>query len=242
LLKNDAGAISQPANNGATALHYACLFQPLEIVKLVYDASPRTIHLQDEDGKTPLNYCVRYAGDIITFVEAQLEWERQAHEQTEPDEEGQLPLHRFLRSTDVSVGTTQLMLSANPESATSCDSTRCNPLHIASKFGLLDVAKLVLNCNEDCVKEVDLSQDLPLHVACREGNCGIINCILERSDYGVPLRNKHGKLPFELAINRLLHTYPDVLECLATNDRNLKDEMIASGDSLLALKRKHESI
>jgi ankyrin repeat protein len=121
------------------------------------------------------------------------------------------------------------MISANPESATARDNTGLNPLHHACNFCQVDVVKLLVDSNENSLEEV------PLHLACREGKCSVINWIMDRSDYGVSLRNKDGKLPIELllcanvnrdsleyveAMNRLLslRAYPVIMECLAAND------------------------
>jgi ankyrin repeat protein len=128
------------------------------------------------------------------------------------------------------------MVSAHPESTRVRDHMGFNPLHYACKFCNLDVVKILLaDSNEDSLKEVTLSGEMPLHLACREGKCSVINWIMDRSDYGVSLRNKDGKLPIELllcanvnrdsleyveAMNRLLRAYPVIMECLAANDGN----------------------
>jgi ankyrin repeat protein len=226
----------------------------------VYNEYPQAIHARNNDGDTPLDVCRRFNDfDPKTrFFQTQLEWERQAREQRQPDEQGRLPFHRFLqRSADVSVGTAELMISANPESATARDNTGFNPLHYACKFGHVDVVKFLLDSNEESLKEVDLSGELPIHLACSEGKCGVANCILERSDHGVSSRNKDGKLPLELllcadvnrdsleyieAANRLLRAHPNVLEGLSANSVGLHGEGILQETSSCALKRKHNSI
>jgi ankyrin repeat protein len=251
LLKNDQGAVSQ--HHGALALHIACLFHSLDIVKLVYNKYPRAIHTRADDGRNPLDCCENTT--TRTFLEAQLEWEREASEQRQPDEQGRLPIHRLLQSPDAPVGTVELMTTSNPETATVRDHyLGFIPLHYACSFCHLDVVKFLVDSNEDSLQEVTLSGELPLHIACHEGKCGVVNYILEKSDFGVSTRNNDGKLPIELlicadvnrdclkyieAVNRLLRAYPGVL-ILTANNGNLNSEGI-SRDSR-SLKRKHESI
>jgi ankyrin repeat protein len=243
MLHHDQGVVSKPTMTDGLALHLACRRrrQTLDVVKLVYNAYPQAMHTHNNDGETPLD--ILESVDMMStprdicenvdvmrrFLEAQLEWERQAREQTQPDEQGQLPIHRFLQSPDVPLGTAKLMISANPESAKACDSKGFIPLHYACKFGHVDVVKILVDLYKESMKRVTLSGDLPLHIACREGKCSVINWIMDRSDYGVSLRNKDGKLPIELllcgadvdrdslayieAVNHLLRANPDVLEC-----------------------------
>jgi hypothetical protein len=204
----------------------------------VYNAYPQAIHLLDNHGHAPLFYAKM---DTRSFLEAQLEWERQAREETHPDEQGRLPIHRFLHeSPDAPVGTVELMISANPDSATARDNTGCNPLHYACN---VDIVRFLLDSNEDYLKEANSSGELPLHIACREERWSVINCILEKSDHGVSTRNTDGKLPIELlllchdevyrysviyieAVNRLLRAHPFVLEGLAANHGNLNRDGI----------------
>jgi ankyrin repeat protein len=260
LLLHDQGVVSKPTTTRDNlALHVVCMRQlSLEIVKVVYNTYPQAIHRRNNYGHTPLDVCDD--DHTKTFLEAQLEWERQAHEQTQTDEKGQLPIHRFLHENqNVHVGTVRLMIHANPNSATARDNTGFNPLHYACKFGHVDVVKFLLDSNQEYLKEVNFSGDLPLHIACLEGKCSVINCILKSSDYGISLRNKDDKLPLELlllcehdvnrdsleyieAVNRLLRAHPNVLGCLAANDGDLDGEGISREVSSCALKRKHGSI
>jgi ankyrin repeat protein len=255
LLQHDQGAVSQPTIHGILPLRIACFHQSLEIAKLVFNAYPQAIHTRNNEGETPLDGWRNV--DARTFLEAQLQWERQAREQRQPDEQGRLPIHRFLQTPEVSVGTVELMISANPESATALDNAGLNPLHYACNFGQVDVVKLLVDSNENSLKQLGLSGELPLHLACREGKCGVINCILGRSDYGVSSRNKDGHLPIELllfcehdvdrdsleyveAMHRLLRGYPCVMENL--NGGNSHDDDKSREASSRFVKRKHANI
>jgi ankyrin repeat protein len=234
LLLHYPDAVSKPTMYGDLALHLACgkHFEEMDIVKLVYNAYPQAIRTRGSNGKTLLDCCRNI--DTRSFFEAQLEWESQAREQRQPDEHGWIPIHRFLHSTESSVGTVKLMISANPKSAKACDSKGFIPLHYACKFGHVDAAKFLVDFDKESMKQVTLNGDLPLHIACREGKFSVINFILETSDYGVSLRNKDGKLPIQLLLCadvnrdcRLLRAHLDVLERLNPNSVDSHDEVIS---------------
>jgi ankyrin repeat protein len=259
MLTNDQGAVSKPTRDGGLALHLACESQrPLEIVKLVYNKHPQAIYMRENDGSTPLDVCHDDSDGTRTFLGAQLEWERQAREQRQPDEQRQLPIHRLLQSHDVPVGTVELMIAANSDSATACDNKNFLPLHYACKFGHVDAVKFLVDFDEESIKEFTVSGELPLHIACREGKCSTINYILEMSDcYGISSCNKYGKLPIDLllganvnqdsleyveAMYRLLRAHPGVLGCAVANggDSNDGDRSIRALSS--SLKTKYGSI
>jgi ankyrin repeat protein len=259
LLQHNQGAASKPTICGGLALHLACeRCQSLEVVKLIYNAYPEAIHTRNNRDRSPLDICL-YNGNARRFLSDQLEWERRARENTQPDEQGQLPIHILLQSPDVSVGTVQLMTSAHPESARARDNSGLNPLHYACKFGHVDVVKFLLDFDEESTKDVTLSGDLPLQFACREGKCGVVNFILEisGSSYGVASRNNYGKLPIELllgadvnqnslefvdAMYRLLRAHPGVLECAVANGCDVNDDDRTKEASSCSLKRKRENI
>ncbi|KAL3772825.1 hypothetical protein ACHAWO_006908 [Cyclotella atomus] len=258
LLLHDQGAVLTASTiDSSFALHVACdNGQPLEIVKLVYNAYPQAIHARNSlDNKTPPDCC--QDDHTYVFFQAQLQMEREAREQRQPNEQGQLPIHQNLQRFKIAVGTVNLMINANPESAIARDNMGFTPLHYTCKTGHLDAVKFLVDFNADSYKEVTLGGDLPLHIACLQGNCSVINYILEKCDYGVSSRNKDGKLPIELllgarsdqdsleyveAVNRLLRAHPGVLEGMVANSETLQGEGLSKKRSTSTLKRKHESV
>jgi ankyrin repeat protein len=88
LLPHNQGAASTPDSfaDGDLPLHIACEYKPVGIVKLVYDAYPEAVHRRNKDGETPLDVARGFIhAEVVAFLEAQLELERQAHENVEPD-------------------------------------------------------------------------------------------------------------------------------------------------------------
>ena len=231
LLKHDRGAVTRPDQDGYLPLLIATR-STMDIVRLVFDTYPEAIyeemHTRRDGEGTVLQLARRRRcrGEVLTFFESQLEFVRQSAEETAPDENEQLSIHRGLYSRDLSLGTIKLMVKANPTIISAADSQGCIPLHIACQIRDFDIAKYLIESNIDSLEVYDLKGNCALHRACLAGSCDIINCILEKATHGSSVRNSSGKLPIHLLlydadINRgslenvgavyvLLLAYPDV--------------------------------
>jgi ankyrin repeat protein len=156
LLLRDQGAVSTPYDVGDTGelpLHLACKWQPLSIVKLVYNAYPEALHRQNDYEETPLNIARDYyESDVVVFFETQVELEHQAHENVQPDRNGQLLIHCVLLTSEPSLGTIKLMAAANPASLTAAKNQGFIPLHFACTFGHAGVIKYIVEANEELLK------------------------------------------------------------------------------------------
>eukprot|EP00956_Cyclotella_meneghiniana_P027104 scaffold60061_cov35-Cyclotella_meneghiniana.AAC.1 len=143
LLEHDQGALSsiiRDIDGVTTALHIACQdpSESLEIVKLVFDAYPRAIYIEDDIGDSPIDVAPH---ETIEFLDHQLHLEYQARQDRTPDSNGELPIHRALYNTDMSTGGIKLMMAANPESINVTNTHGHNLLHIACQSSNLDTVK-----------------------------------------------------------------------------------------------------
>eukprot|EP00956_Cyclotella_meneghiniana_P010834 scaffold15149_cov37-Cyclotella_meneghiniana.AAC.2 len=199
----DRGAVSTPTHDGNLPLHIACETKELVFVKLLlFDAHPVGIFVQDEDGNTPVdNARSNDKEDVVFFLQTQLEFHRQAHEDQERDNNGQLPIHRVLQmaSKNVSLGTIKLMAEAHRASITVADIHECIPLHYACRFDHLDIGMYLVN-NYNSLTTLDNGGNLPLHHACLAGKPDTINFILKATDHGVAVQNHDGKLPIQILL------------------------------------------
>eukprot|EP00956_Cyclotella_meneghiniana_P025463 scaffold53208_cov37-Cyclotella_meneghiniana.AAC.6 len=99
LLKHDKGVVSTPNRYRDLPLHYASGIQELAFTNMLFDAHPDGIFVQNEDGNTPVDNTRSYhETDAVHFFESQLEIHRQAQEDQERDNNGQLPIHRVLQN------------------------------------------------------------------------------------------------------------------------------------------------
>ena len=179
LLLHDQGLASITYDEGCLPLHLVCNYRPLSTVMLLFDANPMALHRRNNHGLTPLG-CARDKdnAEVVAFLEAQIELERQARELIQPDENGQLPIHHALRTQDVSLGAIKLMAAANPASLTTADNQGFTPLHYACKLVHADIAAFLIKANQDSLKAETSHGMLPLHLACLGGNCNVVNSIL----------------------------------------------------------------
>ena len=209
----------------------------MEIVKLLFNAYPEAIYVEVElfRGTRTLFEYVRHRSqnreygfldEVSSFFESQLDFVRRASRDRAPDENGQLPIHRFLNNPELSLGAIKLMINANPESICVANNQGCIPLHIAVNRGDVGIVKCLIEANVESLTVSDLRGNCTLHHACLAGKCDIINCILRSSSHGASVRNSDGKLPIQLllydvdcerdnlefvgAIHSLLCAYPNV--------------------------------
>eukprot|EP00956_Cyclotella_meneghiniana_P003015 scaffold3715_cov60-Cyclotella_meneghiniana.AAC.3 len=202
LLKHDNGAVSTPSIYGELPLYNACLGSAcwgrgLAFVKLLFDAHPDAIFVQDGHGLTPMELArSNNQADVVHFLETQLRFHRRSQDDQDPDINGQLPLHRVLESEDVSLGAIKLMVGAHRASVAVADNRGCIPLHYACRIGDLNIVKYLVEGNEYALQIRNSLGEFPLHVACRHGRCNVINYILEKSNLGVSVVNAK-KLPIQ---------------------------------------------
>eukprot|EP00956_Cyclotella_meneghiniana_P022751 scaffold43406_cov36-Cyclotella_meneghiniana.AAC.2 len=241
LLEHDQGAVSsiiRDIDGETTALHIACQdpSESLEIVKLVFDAYPKAIYIEDDIGSSPIDVA---SHEMIEFLDHQLDLEYQARQDRTPDSNGELPIHRALYNRDTSVGGIKLMMAANPASINETNTHGHNLLHIACQSSKLGTIKYLVGCDSDgdLLKTLDNNENLPLHHACLGGNFDVIAFIHEQSTFGVILQNSDKRTPIELllyesecdrnsmeyveAVRCLLRANPvDTLKCLAKKDES----------------------
>ena len=239
LLQHDQGAVLIPDEEGYLPLHIACEDGELAIAVLVFNAYPEAIFIRATGGteQTPLDIARSLHNRVVeSFLETQLEFIRQAREDTVQDNEGNLPIHRALRSEYVPVvGTIKLMLASNPACTRMANNLEMIPLHIACQSGNLDIVKCLVEANEDSFQLHDMKGNTALHIACLAGKTDVITYILNKSDHGVSMQNADGSLPIQLllfhakcnrdsleyidSVDSLLRAYPAVVTFLGVSER-----------------------
>ena len=204
----------------------------LKILQILYDAHPEAI--ESDAVTTNLN---SFAQEVQTFINTHLTYARQARDLRQinnPDENGQLPLHRALRD-NVRLGSIKLLVKGNPSAIRCCDKRYMMPLHVACQHHETPaVVEYLIGLGEDTLDAMDKEGNTALHYACRGAKHATIILLLEK--YGaisVSKRNSHNQLPIDLlfesnAVNdregveytesifQLLRSYPaTVMNCIS---------------------------
>ena len=247
LLNHDQGAVRTPDEYGNLPLHKVigmCDTSVVDAVRLVFDAYPQAVYVQNNLGKTPLDFAEEfgYSNDYVYFDELsfQLLFVVQARQVRIPHRMGQLPLHSAVQNDNVSLGTVKLMVEANPDSIRHADRRGMIPLHIACQVGNIEIVKFLMKANEESQNMRD--NDFALHHACIGGRCDIVNSVLSQTTRGAS-QNMDGKLPIEYllydaecdreshdyieAVYHLLCVYPDSMVELmesSSSDESSGDE------------------
>jgi ankyrin repeat protein len=210
LIKCNKDALSTQNQDGDLPLHIAVRrCRQLTDVKIVFNAFPEAISIRNNTGRTPVEISSRRIFEIpenvTSFLVTQRELERQAREEQIPNDNGQLPLHRAVQNSDLTIGTFKLMIAANPNSVQVADNQDKTPLRVAIQAGNLDAVKCFVNEVRGCLEEKDARGDLPLHHACRHGKVDIVSYILTQTTMGVSDPDSTENL---LPIKLLVHHTP----------------------------------
>ena len=209
LLKHDKGSVSKPNHCGNLPLHIACQLHELNIVKLILDSYAEAINIKNKGGWSCLDMAkvgpddeddddilrLRYHDEVECFLELQLDYIREAHERTTPDSSsGRLPLHKAVCDRRVSVGTVQLIISANPASIDTADNLGRIPLHMACLVGEADVVKYLIEVDQNSHTRPALAGNCGANQDCFVPSCNDIDRVLNKTYFGMPIRTLFSKL------------------------------------------------
>ena len=135
----------------------------VQMIKALFDAHPEAI--EGDRIASNIHHCHQ---QVQEFINNQLVYARQAKDlrlMTNPDENGQLPLHTALRN-NVTLGSIKLLVKGNPDALQSADNNGALPLHVACEHSL-GAIELLAKGNPSALQSADNSGRLPLHLACQ---------------------------------------------------------------------------
>jgi len=164
---------------------------------IIYDAHPRAI----ENGAIASNILDRHQ-QVQEFIINQLVFSHQSRDHclmTRTDGNGQLPLHRALRS-NVRLGSIKLLVKGNTPAVQSPDNSGSLPLHVAcAHHDSVSVVQFLIGLDTTTLDVVDHDNNTALHYACRGAKYETITLLLDQYDaVSVSKRNAQKKLPIDL--------------------------------------------
>jgi len=206
LLKHDPDAATKKTTDPPRLpLHVACERGSTLSVKILYDAYPEAILINNSVGRSPIDLARGRARNLpmVRFLRIQLEYAQKVQDMTvmtTPDENGWLPLHHALKDK-VPLGTIKLFLKGNPSAIRVPDNQFAFPLHIACEFSSAKVVRyLAGESNKYILGHLDENKDSILHYACRGRNLDIVKYLLDEHTSLVSSVevNGTGELPIHL--------------------------------------------
>ena len=177
----------------------------LRVIKLLFDAYPESI--KEFNTIERINRRIeRCQDDIRQFLYCQLSLAFQADQRytcnSNPDQDGQLPIHKALKDKNVALGSIKLMVQNNPDALRAHDIQGLIPFHLACHHhASTAVIQYLIDKDTTTLSIVDFKGNAAFHHACRSANYEAINLILEKYDaVSVSNRNSDGMLPIELLL------------------------------------------
>nr|WP_064591283.1 ankyrin repeat domain-containing protein [Orientia tsutsugamushi] len=155
-----------------TALHYAVIYNQIEIIKIILEYNPN-INLQDNLGNTALHYAA--ACGYTSIVELLLKYD--------PDcinllnEDNWTSLH--YAAAHGNIGSIKLLLKYNSEISNLQDIWGNTALQYAAECGNTKIIKLLLKHNPGVINLLDEDNRTALHYAAAYGNIGSIKLLLK---------------------------------------------------------------
>jgi ankyrin repeat protein len=191
----------------------------LKIVQILYDAYPEAIY--PANNHTVTADATGFRREIQTFINAQVTYAQQARDRTlmtTPDENGQLPLHKVLQNSDITLGSIKLLVKGNPSAVQSPNNGGALPLHLASQQSesaiSISIVKYLAGLDPTTLGAVDEQGNTALHYACRGAKHKMVALLTET--YGaVSKRNARNQLPIHLL---LLSNEVSDRECIKYTD------------------------
>lgn len=209
LAKNGALINEQDARFGRTALAYAAYYGNTEIATDLLRLGAN-IRIRDSEGKTPLMLAVENNRiDILDLLISK------ADQLTEPNGDGELPIHRAAASCNLQILEKILFKGAFVDSRTRAQSW--TPLHYASYFGCTDTILPLLKAGADPNAQSRNVRETPLHRAVMRNRTSVLKILLD--NHADPLlKDQDGETALFWATNK---DYQESVEIFIAHDPSL---------------------
>ena len=194
-------------------LFYATLGGHYEVVKYLINECNCDPHQKSVEGETPL-YLACLAGhyDIVTYLI------NKCHSDPNTTIEQMIPVPRS--SIPFSSNSTTPLYGL----LSIVDHILYTPLHIACRYGHLDIVKFLVSVSSVDVNSKDSDGYTPLHTACRYDQLDIVKCLVSVSSVDVNSKASDGYTPLHIALH---YSHSAIVECLlslSSVDVNIKDD------------------
>ena len=167
-------------NNQDTPLHEACLAGDPEVVEALLTKMKELglpLLPQNDERQTPLHFACKEGLDEIVKLILKYGFDQRRDLVTVQDNEYNVPLHLACEGGNKDVVQVLLLNGADIGAVKEDEIT---PLHIASRLGCVDIAKMLVEAKKEIVEASDVSQQTPLHRAAEYNQCEMIDFLLDQ--------------------------------------------------------------
>lgn len=199
---------------GDLPLHRA---QPREvkIIRYLFDQWPEAIE-ETPDIIRDVEQSLNNAGkeETLSFLRNQRTYVREAKRNIRfdiQDGDGRLALHRALIQRNASLGSVKLLVQRNPAALQIVDNHGSLPLHYACKCQA-DIVQYLVEPYDGSLNTLDANGNSTLHCACIGGACDVVSYLMQKQNSFVSVRNRDGKIPFQLLTESNVSQSTDFVE------------------------------
>ena len=186
LLENQADPLARPGGGQCMGIHYACLKDTednLKIIKLLLEKNPELIDINGKDRKTPLHFAVLYnCYKIVEFLV------KSGANLNKGDKYGRTPLLLSCKYGNSKI--TKFLIDAGANINKS-DNSNNSPLHYACAFGNLECVKVLLESGAD-INYLNMNKNLPIEIALLKNHNGIIKYLINYDKFNVDTKFGNG--------------------------------------------------
>jgi len=186
LLENQADPLARPGGGQCMGIHYACLRDTednLKIVKLLLEKNPELIDINGKDRKTPLHFAVLYnCYKIVEFLV------KNGANLNKGDKYGRTPLLLSCKYGNSKI--TKFLIDAGAN-INKTDNSNNSPLHYACAFGNLECVKVLLENGAD-VNCLNMNKNLPIEIALLKNHNGIVKYLINYDKFNVNTKFGNG--------------------------------------------------
>ena len=179
LLENGANPMLKPRPGQCMSIHFACMKDSednLKIVKLLLERNPELININGSGKKSPLHFAViNNCPKIVEYLV------KKGAKINQSDKYCRSPL---LLSCKYGYSKITKFLIECGANINKCDNSQNSPLHYACAFGNLDCVKILLDHGAD-INYLNMWKNLPIEIALLKNHFGIVKYLINNDKFSV---------------------------------------------------------
>jgi ankyrin repeat protein len=197
---------------GSTALHNACWYGRMNIVKYLIEERYANVEKKDYNGKRPLQFACRtgryrIVNYLIKDCHANISWDDDDDDDDDDEcidyiqgnNEGWTALHEASIANHLNIVRYLITKCRNKVNVEAKNSTGETSLDVAIRLGNYDVAKYLIKEGDVNLETTNGRERTILHTATKEGRLKIVQYLTRKCNFNVNVQDFMGNTPLHLA-------------------------------------------